>query len=430
MVSIRDVFNLSEGSEVTIRGWVYRKRVLKDKVFLVVRDGSGIVQVVFDKSLGEPFNIASKLNIESSIILTGVTKREPRAPGGVEVHAKGINWYYAGYEFPINEDAAKADSEYLLDVRHLWLRSRRMWAVLRVRHTVFGAIHEFFRSRGYFEVQGPMFVSAAVEGGATLFPVEYFDMKNVYLTQSSQFYLEVLIYSLEKVYTVAPSFRAEKSRTRRHLTEFWHAEAEEAWLQFDGLMNFLEDLITYIVKRVLDERQEELRLLGRDTRVLENVKPPFHRIDYDEAIRILQSKGVGIKWGDDIGADEERVLTMQFDKPILLHHFPERVKAFYHRNDPSRPETTLSVDLLAPEGYGEVIGGGERIYDYEELLSKIKKFGLNPEDYYWYLDLRKYGSVPHSGFGLGIDRLVMWICGLDHIRDAVPFPRDVRRVKP
>jgi len=429
-VSIKDVFSLSEGTEVTIRGWVYRKRELRDKIFLVIRDGSGIIQTVVDKSNQQVAGVASKLNIESSVVLTGTVRREPRAPSGSEIHVRSIDWYYVGEAFPINEDAAKADSEYLLDVRHLWIRSRRMWAVLRVRHTVFGAIHEFFRSRGYYEVQGPMFVSAAVEGGATLFPVKYFDKEGVYLTQSSQFYLEVMIYALEKVYTIAPSFRAEPSRTRRHLTEFWHAEAEEAWLQFDGLLNLLEDLVTYIVDKVLEERQDELKLLNRDVKVLENVKPPFYRVSYDEAIEILQGKGLKIKWGDDIGADEERILTLQFDKPILLHHFPEQVKAFYHRNDPAKPETTLSVDVLAPEGYGEVIGGGERIYDYEELLSKIKRFGLRPEDYDWYLDLRRFGSVPHAGFGLGIDRVVMWICGLDHIRDAMPFPRDVRRIKP
>jgi len=429
-VSIKDVFSLSEGTEVTIRGWVYRKRELRDKIFLVIRDGSGIIQTVVDKSNQQVAGVASKLNIESSVVLTGTVRREPRAPSGSEIHVRSIDWYYVGEAFPINEDAAKADSEYLLDVRHLWIRSRRMWAVLRVRHTVFGATHEFFRSRGYYEVQGPMFVSTAVEGGATLFPVKYFDREDVYLTQSSQFYLEVMIYALERVYTIAPSFRAEPSRTRRHLTEFWHAEAEEAWLQFDGLLNLLEDLITHVVDKVLEERQDELKLLNRDVKVLENVKPPFYRVSYDEAIEILQGKGLKIKWGDDIGADEERVLTLQFDKPILLHHFPEQVKAFYHRNDPAKPETTLSVDVLAPEGYGEVIGGGERIYDYEELLSKIKRFGLRPEDYDWYLDLRRFGSVPHAGFGLGIDRVVMWICGLDHIRDAMPFPRDVRRVKP
>jgi len=315
-MSIKDVFSLSEGTEVTIRGWVYRKRELRDKIFLVIRDGSGIIQTVVDKSNQQVAGVASKLNIESSVVLTGTVRREPRAPGGSEIHVRRIDWYYVGEAFPINEDAAKADSEYLLDVRHLWIRSRRMWAVLRVRHTVFGAIHEFFRSRGYYEVQGPMFVSAAVEGGATLFPVKYFDKEGVYLTQSSQFYLEVMIYALEKVYTIAPSFRAEPSRTRRHLTEFWHAEAEEAWLQFDGLLNLLEDLITHVVDKVLEERQDELKLLNRDVKVLENVKPPFYRVSYDEAIEILQGKGLKIKWGDDIGADEERVLTLQFDKPI------------------------------------------------------------------------------------------------------------------
>ncbi len=429
-MSIKDVFKADEGSEVTIRGWVYRKRVLKDKAFLLVRDGSGVVQVVFDKSRPDLFEIAEKLNIESSVTLSGVVRKDPRAPGGVEIHAIAIHWHFIGEPFPINEDAVKSDSEYLLDVRHLWIRSRKIWAVLRVRHTVFQAIREFFISRGYYEVQAPMFVSAAVEGGATLFRVKYFDREDVYLTQSSQFYLEALIYTLEKVYTIAPSFRAEPSRTRRHLTEFWHAEAEEAWLQFDGLLGLLEDFISYIVKKVLDERAEELSILGRKTEPLENVKPPFPRVHYDEAIKILKSKGFKIEWGDDLGADEERALTLEFDRPILLHHFPEKAKAFYHRNDPSAPDTTLSVDVLAPEGYGEIVGGGERIYDYDELLEKIRRFGLNPEDYYWYLDLRKYGTVPHAGFGLGIDRLVMWICGLDHIRDAIPFPRDIRRIRP
>lgn len=334
-----------------------------------------------------------------------------------------------GEPYPINEDAAVADTEYLLDVRHLWIRSRKMQAVLKLRHTIFGALHQYFRSRGFYEVQTPMFITAAVEGGATLFKVDYFGQP-VYLTQSSQFYLEALIYTLEKVYVVAPSFRAEPSRTRRHLTEFWHAEMEIAWAGMEEAAKVGEELISYIVEKVLEERQEELKLLGRRTDALERIKPPFYWIDYDEAIEILQKKGLSIKWGDDIGADEERVLTTEFDKPIVLHHFPEKLKAFYHRNDPKRPEVTLSFDVLLPEGYGEVIGGGERIYEYKELVDKIIRFGLNPEDYQWYIDLRKYGSVPHAGFGLGVDRLAMWIAGVDHIRDAVPFPRDVRRTRP
>ncbi len=418
------------GDIVVLRGWVYRKREFKDKIFVILRDSEGTIQLVFSKDNPSAYDIATKLNIESSIIVEGVVKEEPRAPGGKEVHVSNVLWYFVGEPFPINPSAAQADSEYLLDVRHLWIRSRKMWAVLRIRHTVFEAIHEYFRSRGFYEVQCPIFVSAAVEGGATLFPVKYFDRDDVFLTQSAQFYLEALIYTLEKVYTVAPSFRAEPSRTRRHLTEFWHAEAEVAWARLNDIMNICEELITHVIRKVLDERLEELSVLGRDVEKLELVKPPFPRVSYDEAIEMLQKMGLNVKWGDDLGADEERALMQKFDTPIHLYGFPEEIKAFYHKNDPNDPRRTLSVDVLAPEGYGEIIGGGERIEDPEELINKIRKFGLRPEDYYWYIDLRRYGSVPHAGFGLGVDRLVMWICGLDHIRDAVPFPRDIRRVKP
>ena len=424
-VSISEAVKKGEG-RVTVRGWVYRKRVLKEKIFIVLRDATGILQLVLPR---EKFRVAEELNLESSLVVTGVLVKEPRAPGGVELHVENIDWAYVGEPYPINEDAAVADSEYLLDVRHLWLRSRKMQAVLKVRHTVFGAIHDYFRKNGFYEVQTPMFITAAVEGGATLFKVDYFGQP-VYLTQSSQFYLEALIYSLEKVYVVAPSFRAEPSRTRRHLTEFWHAEMEIAWADMEDAVKVGEELITHVVNKVLEERQTELKLLGRNTEMLERAKPPFYRVSYDEAVEILQKKGVQINWGDDIGADEERALTLEFDKPIVLYGFPEKLKAFYHRNDPRRPEVTLSFDVLLPEGYGEVIGGGERIYDAKELVDKIIRFGLNPADYQWYIDLRRYGSVPHAGFGLGVDRLTMWIVGADHIRDVVPFPRDVRRTRP
>ncbi|MCI4447002.1 MAG: asparagine--tRNA ligase [Pyrobaculum sp.] len=424
-VPISEAVKKGEG-RVTVRGWVYRKRVLKEKIFLVLRDATGILQLVLPR---EKFKIAEELNLESSLVVTGVLVKEPRAPGGVELHVENIDWVYVGEPYPINEDAAVADSEYLLDVRHLWLRSRKMQAVLKIRHTVFGAIHEYFRKSGFYEVQTPMFITAAVEGGATLFKVDYFGQP-VYLTQSSQFYLEALIYSLEKVYVVAPSFRAEPSRTRRHLTEFWHAEMEIAWADMEDAVKVGEELITHVVNKVLEERQAELKLLGRNTEMLERAKPPFYRVSYDEAVEILRKKGVRISWGDDIGADEERALTLEFDKPIVLYGFPEKLKAFYHRNDPRRPEVTLSFDVLLPEGYGEVIGGGERIYDAKELVDKIIRFGLNPADYQWYIDLRRYGSVPHAGFGLGVDRLTMWIVGADHIRDVVPFPRDVRRTRP
>lgn len=424
-ITINEALKRGEG-RVTLRGWVYRKRVLKEKAFILLRDSTGVIQLVFPR---ERLKDAEELNLESSIVVTGALVREPRAPGGVELHVESVDWAYIGEPYPINEDAVVADSEYLLDVRHLWVRSRKMQAVLRIRHTIFGAIHEYFRKNGFYEVHTPMFITAAVEGGATLFKVDYFGQP-VYLTQSSQFYLEVLIYSLEKVYVIAPSFRAEPSRTRRHLTEFWHAEMEMAWAGMNDAARVGEELISYVVERVLAERQDELRLLGRRTEFLERAKPPFYRVSYDEAVDILRKKGISINWGDDIGADEERALTLEFDKPIILYGFPEKLKAFYHRNDPKRPEVTLSFDVLLPEGYGEVIGGGERIYEEKELVEKIVRFGLNPKDYWWYIDLRKYGSVPHAGFGLGVDRLTMWITGADHIRDVVPFPRDVRRTAP
>lgn len=419
-----DVFKMEDGSRVTVRGWVYRFRDLGDKVFILVRDSSGIVQAVFS---GEHADRARLADIESSVIVSGIVKSDARAPGGKEIVGGEVVVVGESHGFPITKDASR---EFLLDVRHLWVRSRRMQAVLKIRHTVFGALHEYFRKNGYYEVQAPMFITAAVEGGATLFPVKYVDGSTVYLTQSSQFYLEALIYSLEKVYTIAPSFRAEKSRTRRHLTEFWHCEAEVAWAGLEDIMRIEEELVWYAVERVLDSNQDELKLLGRRTEPLERCRPPFYRISYDEALEILERKGLKVEWGEDLGADEERALVEEFDKPVFVHRYPERAKAFYHKSDPKRPEVTLSADLLAPEGYGEIIGGGERIEKLEELVDKIKRFGLRPEDYEWYLDLRRYGSVPHAGFGLGIDRLVMWVAGLDHIVDAVPFPRTVRRAYP
>ncbi|QOJ79435.1 asparagine--tRNA ligase [Infirmifilum lucidum] len=425
-IPIREALKLQPGQEVKVRGWVYRRRDLGDKAFVVVRDSTGIIQSVFTPE-SKSHSEARRVTVESSVIVSGKLREDPRAPGGKEIQGEELVIVGLAENFPIRRDVSR---EFLLDVRHLAVRSRKMTAVLKIRHTAFGALHEWFRENGYYEVQCPMFVSAAVEGGATLFPVKYVDESTVYLTQSSQFYLEALIYSLEKVYTVAPSFRAEKSRTRRHLTEFWHAEAEAAWVGLDGILRVEEELVSHIVRGVLERNREELALLGRDTEKLELVEPPFPRISYDKAIEILQSRGLNISWGDDLGADEERVLTMEFDKPFFLYGFPEKVKAFYHKNDPSRPEVTLSADLLAPEGYGEIIGGGERIERLDELVAKIKRFGLNPEDYRWYLDLRKYGTVPHAGFGLGMDRLVMWIAGLEHIVDSLPFPRTVARTYP
>ena len=424
---IREIFGLKEGSRVKTRGWVYRLRELGDKIFIVLRDSTGIIQIVAEKASISDEKLKG-LGIEASLTVQGYVKEDIRAPGGKEIKADYVEVVGPSHKFPITKDASP---EFLLDVRHLWLRSRKMNAILKIRDTVFEAVHEYFRKNGYYEVQCPMFITAAVEGGSTLFELEYVDKKKkVYLTQSSQFYLEALIFSLEKVYTIAPSFRAEKSRTRRHLTEFWHAEAEVAWLDFEGIVKVEEELITYVVKKVLEKRIEELEYLKRNIDLLENIKPPFYRVSYDEAIDILRKKGFDIKWSEDLGADEERALTLEFDKPIVLYGFPEEAKAFYHKNDPKRPEVTLAGDVLAPEGYGEIIGGGERISDEKQLIDKIYRFGLDPKDYEWYIDLRRYGSVPHSGFGLGMDRLVMWIGGLPHIVEAIPFPRTIRRIYP
>lgn len=426
IIPVKEALKLPAGSTVKVRGWAYRRRDLGDKAFIVVRDSTGIIQAVFTPdSPSHPD--ARKVTVESSLVVEGTLKDDPRAPGGKEIQGKKLEIVHLAENFPIRRDASR---EFLLEVRHLAVRSRKMTSLLKIRNTVSEALHEWFRANGYYEVQGPMFVSAAVEGGATLFPVKYVDGSTVYLTQSSQFYLEALIFSLEKVYTVAPSFRAEKSRTRRHLTEFWHAEAEVAWTNLEGIMKVEEELVAHIVRRVLEKNAEDLEFLGRKTEILRNVEPPFPRLSYDKAIEILQGKGFKVSWGDDLGADEERALTEEFDRPFFLYGFPVQAKAFYHKNDPSRPEVTLSADLLAPEGYGEIIGGGERIEKLEELVEKIKSFGLNPRDYEWYLDLRRYGSVPHAGFGLGMDRLVTWIAGLEHIVDSLPFPRTVSRTYP
>ncbi len=416
------------GEEVVVRGWVYRARETGGVAFVIIRDPTGIVQCTFKR--GEcpdsEFEKASNVSIESSVIVRGKVVEDKRAPGGIEIRGEAIEIVHLAEPFPITKDYSE---EFLLDVRHLWLRSRKMTNIMKLRSKIFWALHDFFRKEGYYFVTAPTFITCAVEGGATLFEVNYFG-KKAYLTQSAQFYLEAMIFSLEKVYTVAPSFRAEKSKTRRHLTEFWHLEAEAAWIGNEEMMKFEERMIKYALGRILEEAKEELEFLGRDISWLERaVEEPFGRIKYEEALEILNKKGFNLNWGDDLGADEERALTEEFDVPFFITHFP-REKGFYHRPDPANPKTLLCHDLLAPEGYGEIIGGGERIYDKEELISRILEMGLNPEDYEWYIDLRRYGSVPHSGFGLGVDRFVMWIGHLSHIRDALPFPRTITRLRP
>lgn len=417
------------GKEVMLRGWVHRKRHLGSKIFLVLRDSSGIIQCLVseDKVNKETWEQAEKITRESSFIVRGIVRKDERAPGGYEVEVKWLKIVGLSDVFPIRGGEGV---DYLLDNRHLWIRSTRLTAIMKIKHSVLKAAREYLLSNGWWEVTPPIITSSAVEGGATLFELKYFD-KKAYLSQSAQLYLEVLIYSLEKVWSLTPSFRAEKSRTRRHLAEYWHLELEAAWYHMNDMMRVAEDLVAYIIENVLKERKEELQLLKRDTKILEkSTETPYPRITYDKAIEILKSKGFNIKWGDDLGADEERALTEEFEQPFFITHFPKQIKAFYMKLDPNRPDVVLGFDMLAPEGYGEIIGGSEREDDYEKLLKRIIEFGLNPDDYKWYLDLRRYGSIPHSGFGLGIERLVMWIAGIDHIRDATPFPRFRERVYP
>ena len=417
------------GLRVCIRGWIYRRSVVGKKAFVRLRDSTSVIQVVVDASrLGEKLVGELKdIGLEASVIACGLVRESKRAPGGFEIEADYFTIIGYSRDFPIKGGEGV---DYLMDNRHLWIRSPRYSKIFRIKHTVLTAGREYFIKNGYWEVTPPILTASACEGGATLFPVDYFGTK-AYLSQSAQLYLEALVYVLEKVFSLTPSFRAERSRTRRHLTEYWHLEPEAAWHSMEDMMRVAEELVAYIVGRVLEERRRELEDLGRDINTLKkSLNTPYPRVKYDEAIEILQKKGINVKWGDDLGADEERVLTMEFETPFFLTHFPKSVKSFYMKIDRSRPDVVLGFDLLAPEGYGEIIGGGEREDDYNTLYQRILEQGLNPEDYKWYLDLRRYGSVPHSGFGLGIERAVMWIAGLDHIREAIPFPRYRERIYP
>ncbi len=425
----REVLGLEPGSRARVRGWVYRYRDLGNKVFIVLRDPEGILQLVVSPShaSSEALEEARRADVEASIVAEGVVARDPRAPGGVELRVTSLRVVGESHDFPIKGGEG---IDYLLDNRHLWIRSRRLTLVWRIRHTALRAFREYFEANGFWEVSPPILTQAAVEGGATLFKVDFFG-DVAYLSQSAQLYLEALIYSLEKVWSLTTSFRAERSRTRRHLYEYWHLEAEEAWQHMEGEMRTVEELVAHATRRILEERLEELSQLKRRTEALEaSTKTPYPRITYEEAIERLRAKGFNVKYGDDIGADEERALTEDFDTPFFITHFPLELKSFYMKEDPERPGEALAFDLLAPEGIGEIVGGSEREDDYERLVARIKAHGLNPENYKWYLDLRRYGSVPHSGFGLGVDRYVMWVAGLDHIRDSIPFPRFRDRIYP
>ncbi|MCS7119839.1 MAG: asparagine--tRNA ligase [Nitrososphaerota archaeon] len=415
---------------VAIRGWLDNKRSSGGIHFLLVRDGTGLIQCTVKKDVvgSEKFREIGKLTQESTIEITGMARKDERAPGGYEIQVQDLKIFHLSDEgYPI---AKKYHGpEFLLDHRHLWIRSQKMQRILRVRAKFLSAAREWFNDNGYTEFNAPTLITAACEGGSTLFKVEYFGQE-AYLSQSWQLYAEAAIASLGKIYTIAPSFRAEKSRTRRHLTEFWHLEVEVPWCDLEGIMKVQEDLLSYIIDSLCNMAAEDLQALGRRTEDLTKMKPPFPRITYDEVVDILRQEGLNFSWGDDLGYVEEKKLTKKFDKPFFVTHFPKSVKAFYHKPDPSRPEVTLSVDLLAPEGYGEITGGGQRIDDLNELLKRIEDERLNSKDYEWYIDLRKYGSVPHSGFGLGVERTIAWICKLTHIRDAIAFPRLINRVYP
>jgi asparaginyl-tRNA synthetase len=429
MVYIEDISS-HDGQAVTIRGWLHNRRSSGKIHFLTVRDGSGFIQCVMTKqAVGEEmFTRADHLGQESALTVEGTVRADARAPGGFEIDVTALQVTAEAQHYPITPKEHGVD--YLMDRRHLWIRSPRQQAILRVRHEVIDAVRDFFNSRGFVLADTPIFTPAACEGTTTLFPVQYFEDTTAYLTQSGQLYNEANAMALGRVYCFGPTFRAEKSKTRRHLTEFWMVEPEVAYATLDDVMALAEGLVVSVVGRVLERRRTELKVLERDTSKLERVQPPFPRISYDEAAAIIRRKGLPFEWGGDFGAPDETAVSEEFDRPVCVHRYPSAVKAFYMKPDPARPEVALGVDVLAPEGYGEIIGGGERIDDYDLLVQRIKDHDLPQSAFEWYLDLRRYGSVPHGGFGMGIERVVSWICGLEHLREAIPYPRMLYRMYP
>jgi asparaginyl-tRNA synthetase len=415
---------LHTGQKVAVRGWLYRKREGKETIFLVLRDATGIIQCTV--KIGSPaWNEAEKVTIESSLKLEGIVHEDKRAPGGFEISAPSISLISMAELFPISKDKSE---DFLRDIRHLWLRSRRMSLIMKVRADVLEFTREFFKSQGFTEVSPPMFITSACEGGSTLFGLKYFD-KDMYLTQSSQLYLEVMIYSLEKVYCIAPSFRAEKSRTIRHLTEYWHIEGEWPFADMNDLMRFEEELVTHICQRTAEKCARELKELHADTAMLASIKTPFPKITYTEAVEKLNAKGFKLNWGEDLGYDDEKALAKEFGRPFFIYDYPTAIKAFYCKTHRDRPEVAMSADMLVPR-IGEISTGGAREDDKEMLIKRIKEMGMKEKDYDWYLDLRRYGSVPHVGFGLGLERLLTWMLNLENIIDSIPFPRTTRRFYP
>ncbi|HEV8316064.1 MAG TPA: asparagine--tRNA ligase [Vicinamibacterales bacterium] len=419
-----------EAQPVTIHGWLHNRRSSGKIHFLIVRDGTGFIQAVMSKAAvgEEAFTRADHLSQETSLSVTGTVRADKRAKGGYEIDVQSIEVHGASHDYPITPKEHGVD--YLLDRRHLWIRSERQTAILRIRHEVIDGVRDFLNGRGFILADTPIFTPAACEGTTTLFPVQYFEDATAFLTQSGQLYNEADAMALGRVYCFGPTFRAEKSKTRRHLTEFWMVEPEMAYADLNDVIELAEGLVSDVVARVLDKRRTELQLLERDTSKLESVKAPFPRMTYDEAAKLLKEKGLPFEHGTDFGGTDETVLSEQFDRPVCVTHYPASIKAFYMKPDPQQPDRALCVDVLAPEGYGEIIGGGQRLDDLDLLLERIKEHDLPQEAFEWYIDLRRYGTVPHGGFGMGIERLVAWICKLEHVRETIPYPRMLYRVYP
>lgn len=428
MIWIENI-NEYEGKEVVLKGWVYNKRSSGKIRFVLIRDGTGIIQAVFSANDTDErsLELADKVTQESLVEVRGVVKKEKRAPGGFELLAKELKLLSPSENYPITKKEHGID--FLLQHRHLWIRSRRQFAILRIRAEVIRASRDFLDNKGFVLTDAPILTPTSCEGTTTLFEVNYFDRK-AYLSQSGQLYNEAAAAALGKVYCFGPAFRAEKSKTRRHLTEFWMVEPEASFMDLFDIINLAEEMIVYIIERVLEKRKKELEILERDINPLLNIKKPFPRITYEEAVKKLQEKGFKINWGEDFGGDEETFLSNLYDRPLVIYYYPAKCKAFYMKRLKENPELSLSVDILAPEGYGEIVGGGQREDDLKELEKRIIEYNLPREPLEWYLDLRKYGSFIHSGFGLGIERTVAWICKIKHVREAIPFPRMLDRIYP
>lgn len=417
------------GQEVMVRGWIYNFRSSGSIFFLQVRDGSGFIQAIVSKKevAAEIWEVCEKITMETSVEISGTVSKHPKKEE-YELQVKDLKIVQIAEEYPIGKK--EHGPEFLLDLRHLWLRSSKQWATLRVRNTVINATYEYFNQNGFIKIDTPILTPTACEGTTTLFEVPYFDLGKAYLAQSGQLYLEAAVMSFGRCFDFGPTFRAEKSKTRRHLTEFWMMDAEAAFVNHEGNMKIQEELICYIVEKVLEKNRKELEILERDISKLEKVKAPFGRITYTEAIKKVQALGSDIKDGEDLGADDETLLTQDSDVPIFVEKWPRQIKAFYMKRDPENPEFVLGSDLIAPEGHGEIIGGSEREDNYDLLLSRMKEEKMPLADFEWYLDLRKYGSVPHSGFGYGLERITGWMCGIHHIRETIPFPRMINRLRP